>query len=130
MLYMRATLNLRQIETFRAVMISGSIVGAAKLMSVTQPGVSRTIGMLEDRLGYALFQRRGRRIVATPEAEALYREVELSYRSIESIARVAHDIGLQRAGALRVATLPGLAQWLVPRAISRFLVTRPDVTFF
>ncbi len=37
-------------------MISGSIVGAAKLMSVTQPGISRTIGMLEDRLGYARFQ--------------------------------------------------------------------------
>lgn len=127
---MRATLNLRQIETFRAVMISGSIVGAAKLMNVTQPGVSRTIGLLEDRLGYALFQRRGRRIMATPEAETLYREVELSYRSIESIARVAHDIGMQRAGALRIATLPALAQWLVPRAVSRFLATRPDVTVF
>ena len=32
---MKANLNLRQIETFRAVMISGSIVGAAKLMNVT-----------------------------------------------------------------------------------------------
>jgi len=130
MLYMRIPLNLRQIETFRAVMISGSIVGAAKLMNVTQPGVSRTIGLLEDRLGYALFQRRGRRIVATPEAAALYRAVERSYRSIESIAQVAQDIGMQRAGALRIATLPALAQWLVPGAVSRFLATRPDVTVF
>jgi DNA-binding transcriptional LysR family regulator len=127
---MKANLNLRQIETFRAVMISGSIVGAAQLMNVTQPGVSRTIGMLEDRLGYALFLRRGRRIVPTPEGEALYREVEKSYRSIEAIAQIALNIGVQRAGALRVATLPALAQWLVPRAISRFLSTRPDVTIF
>jgi DNA-binding transcriptional LysR family regulator len=127
---MKSPLNLRQIETFRAVMISGSIIGAAKLMNVTQPGVSRTIGMLEGRLGYALFLRRGRRIVPTPEAEALYREVEKSYRSIETIAQVALDIGVQRAGALRVATLPALSQWLVPRAISRFLSTRPNVTIF
>ena len=127
---MRSPLNLRQIETFRAVMLSGSIIGAAKLMNVTQPGVSRTIGMLEKRLGYALFQRRGRRIVPTPEAEALYREIEKSYRSIETISRVALDIGLQRAGALRIAVLPALSQWLTPRAISRFLATRPEVTAF
>lgn len=127
---MRANLNLRQIETFRAVMISGSIVGAAKLMNVTQPGVSRTIGTLEDKLGYALFFRRGRRIVPTPEGEALYREVERSYRSIEAIAQIALNIGVQRAGALRIATLPALAQWLVPRAINRFLSTRPNVTVF
>jgi DNA-binding transcriptional LysR family regulator len=127
---MRSLLNIRQIETFRAVMVCGSIIGAAKLMNVTQPGVSRTIGMLEKKLGYALFQRRGRRIVPTPEAEALYREIEKSYRSIETISRVALDIGLQRAGALRIAVLPALSQWLVPRAISRFLSTRPDVTAF
>lgn len=127
---MRSILNLRQIETFRAVMISGSVIGAAKLMNVTQPGVSRTIGMLEERLGYALFLRRGRRIVPTPEAEALYREVEQSYRSIEAIGRIALDIGTQRAGALRVAALPALSQGLVPRAIGRFLATRPKVTVF
>lgn len=130
MLSMAASLNLRHIETFRAVMISGSVIGASKLMNVTQPGVSRTIGMFERSLGYALFQRRGRRIVPTPEAEALYREVEQSYRSIESIAQVATDIGMQRAGALRIAVLPALAQWLVPRAISRFLASRPAVKIF
>lgn len=130
MAYMKLNLNLRQLETFRAVMIAGSIIGASKLMNVTQPGVSRTVGLLEGRLGYALFLRRGRRIVPTPEAEALYREVERTYRSIEAISQVAHDIGVQRAGALRVATLPALSQWLVPQAISRFLSARPNVTVF
>jgi len=130
MAYMKLNLNLRQLETFRAVMIAGSIIGASKLMNVTQPGVSRTVGLLEGRLGYALFLRRGRRIVPTPEAEALYREVERTYRSIEAISQVAHDIGVQRAGALRIATLPALSQWLVPQAISRFLSARPNVTVF
>jgi DNA-binding transcriptional LysR family regulator len=111
-------------------MLTGSVVGAARLMSVTQPGVSRTIGLMELRIGYALFERRGRRLVPTPEAEALYREIEHLYGSIERISQVAQDIRFQRAGALRVATLPALAQWLVPRAIARFLLTRPNVTVF
>jgi len=127
---MKPGLNLRQIEAFRAVMLTGSVVGAARLMNVTQPGVSRTIGLMELRLDYALFERKGRRLVPTPEADALYREIEHLYASIERFAQVAQDLRFQRAGALRVATLPALAQWLVPRAITRFLSTRPNVTAF
>lgn len=127
---MKPLLDLRHIEAFRAVMVAGSVVGGAKLLNVTQPGVSRTIGLLELRLGYALFERRGRRLVPTPEAEALYREIEHVYGSIERISHVALDIRMQRAGALRVATLPALAQWLVPHAIARFQQDRPGVTVF
>ena len=127
---MKPVLNLRHIEAFRAVMLTGSVVGAARLMSVTQPGVSRTIGLMELRIGYPLFERRGRRLVPTPEADALYREIEHLYGSIERIGQVAQDIRFQRAGALRIATLPALAQWLVPRGITRFLASRPNVTVF
>lgn len=127
---MKPLFDLRHIEAFRAVMVAGSVVGAAKLLNVTQPGVSRTIGLLELRLGYALFERRGRRLVPTPEAEALYREIEHVYSGIERIAHVAQDIRLQRAGALRVATLPALAQWLVPHAVATFQRDRPNVTVF
>lgn len=130
MLCMKPVLNLRQIEAFRSVMLTGSVVGAARLMNVTQPGVSRTIGLMESRLRYLLFERKGRRLVPTPEAESLYREVEHLFGSIDRIGQVAQDIGFQRAGALRVATLPALAQWLVPRGITRFLSTRPNVTVF
>ncbi len=127
---MKSLLNLRQIESFRGVMLTGSVVGAARLMSVTQPGVSRTISLMELRVGYPLFERRGRRLVPTPEAEALYREIEKLYGSIERIAQVAQDIRYQRAGALRIAVLPALAQWLAPRAIARFMAERPNVTVF
>ncbi len=127
---MKLQINMRHVEAFRAVMISGSVVGAAKLLSVTQPGVSRTISLLEMRLGYELFERRGRRLVPTAEAEALYREVEQSYVGIERINQAALDIRYHRAGALRIATLPALGQWVVPRAIADFLNTRAKVTVF
>lgn len=127
---MRSRLNLRHIEAFRAVMVAGSVVGAARLLDLTQPGVSRTIGLLELRLGYTLFERRGRRLVPTAEAEALHLEVEHAYAGIERITQVAQDIRLQRAGALRLATLPALAQWLVPHAIAQFQKDRPNVNVF
>lgn len=127
---MKSNLNLRQIEAFRSVMVAGTVVGAAKLMNVTQPGVSRSIGLLELRIGYALFERRGRRLVPTPEAEALYREIEPLYGSLDRIAQIAQDIKYQRAGALRIGTLPALAQSVVPRGVARFLAARPQVKVY
>lgn len=130
MLCMKSSLNMGQLEAFRSIMLVGTVVGAARLMNVTQPGVSRSIGLLELRIGYKLFERHGRRLVPTPEAEALYREIEPLYGSLDRIAEIAHDIRFQRAGALRIGTLPALAQWLVPQGISRFLSSRPKVTVF
>lgn len=127
---MKPKINIRQVETFRAVMLSGSVVGAAKLLNVTQPGVSRTISHLELHLGYALFERRGRRIYPTAEAEALYREVDRLYVGMDQIGQAAMDIRLHRAGTLRVASLSALSQWLVPQVVTQFLQDRPKVSLF
>lgn len=130
MLYMKPTLNLRQVEAFYSVMRTGTVVGAARLMNVTQPAVSRAIGLLELRIGYKLFERHGRRLVAKPEGELLYREIGPIYGSLDRIAQFTQDIRFQRAGALRIATLPAMSQGLVPRAIARFLSSRPKVSVF
>jgi len=127
---MAELLNLKQIEAFRAIMISGTVVAAAKLLNLSQPAVSRTLGLLELRVGYSLFERMGRRLIPTPEAEALYREIEQLYGSLDRISQISQDIKFQRAGALRIATLPALAHALVPRAVTRFASTRPGVKVF
>jgi len=126
----KSGLNLGQVEAFRSVMQVGTVIGAARLMNVTQPGVSRSIALLELRVGYKLFERNGRRLVPTPEADALYREIEPLYSSLDRIAEIAQDIRFQRAGALRIGTLPALSQSLVPKAIARFLSSRPKVSVF
>jgi len=127
---MATRVNLRQIEAFRATMNAGTVVAAAGLLNVTQPAVSRLIAELEMRIGFALFERRGRRLTPTAEARQLYREIERLQLGIERIAQMAADIKLQRAGALRLAVLPALAQWFAPRVATKFLSTRPDVTLF
>ena len=49
------TMTLRQVEVVRAIMVAGTIAGAARLMKVAQPGVSRTMKHLETTLGIKLF---------------------------------------------------------------------------
>lgn len=127
---MKPKLNLRQVEAFRAVMRSGTIVAAAEVLCVTQPAVSRLIGEMEIRLGFQLFERRGRRLHPTAQGEQLFREVERVYLGVERIAQAAIDIKHHRIGELRIACLPGIAMWILPRAARRFHEQYPGIYMF
>ncbi|TKC92513.1 LysR family transcriptional regulator [Trinickia terrae] len=120
-------LNLRQIEVFRAIMLTGSISGAAKLLHVSQPAVSRLISYAEQRLGLALFERIKGRLYPTPEARRLFTEVNAVYQGVQRVNEVAEDLIENRMGHLRIACSPNLGQSLIPRAIARFYEHLPDV---
>ncbi|MCV9877640.1 LysR family transcriptional regulator [Brenneria izbisi] len=114
------SLNLRQIEVFRAVMITGSINGAAQLLYVSQPAVSRMLSHTEARIGFQLFERVKGRLYPSPEARSLFNDVELVYRDIQRVNTTLHNLVQQRHGVLRIASSPSLGHQLVPDAIAAF----------
>ena len=120
-------LNLRQIEVFRAIMLSGSISGASKLLYVSQPAVSRLISYTEQRLGLLLFQRIKGRLYPTPEARRLFEEVGAVYQSVQRVNEVAENLAENRIGQLRIASSPNLGQSLMPRAVAIFCARYPEV---
>ncbi len=120
-------LNLRQIEVFRATMLTGSISGAAKLLHVSQPAVSRLISTTEQRLGLIFFQRIKGRLYPTPEAQQLFQAVDVVYQGLERVNEVAEDLADNRMGHLRIACNPSLGQLLIPQAVKRFYERMPDV---
>lgn len=120
-------MNLRQIEVFRAVMLAGSVSGAAQLLHVSQPAVSRLLSYTERRLGFALFQRLRGRLHPTPEAHKLFNEVEVLYQNVKRIQGLANDMANQTEGALRIACSPSLAYALIPVAMASFATRYPDV---
>lgn len=121
-------MNNRQIEVFAAVMKAGTVSRAAEILGVTQPGLSRLIAELERSLGFALFARVRSRFVPTPEGRLFYEEVEATFRGMDKLRATAARIRDNGAGQLRVATLSALSSSIVPSAIRRFRITRPDAT--
>jgi DNA-binding transcriptional LysR family regulator len=119
--------NNRQIEVFAAVMKAGTISRAAELLGVAQPGVSRTIAELERAVGFALFDRIRNRIVPTPEGRLFFREIEASFRGMDTLRAMAARIRDQGAGQLRIGSLSALGSSLVPRAIRRFRELKPEI---
>jgi DNA-binding transcriptional LysR family regulator len=122
-------INLRQVEAFRAMMLTGSVTEAATLMAITQPAASRLLRDLQALLKMKLFERRGTGLVPTAAASALYTEVERSFVGLERITVAAEEIRNRRTGALKVAALPALVNGYLPRLIGRFLTERPNLSF-
>lgn len=120
-------INSRQVEAFRAMMLTGSVTEAARLMAVTQPAASRLLRDFQSLLKMELFERRGTGLVPTAAATALYTEVARSFVGLERIAAAAEEIRGRRTGTLRVAAMPALANGYLPRLAGHFLKERPNL---
>lgn len=97
--------NLKQLEAFQAIMATGSTIGAATRMDLSQSAVSRLLTQLEEHLGFSLFLRRKGRLMATPEAQELLGQVSALVDNLQRVQRLADElrVGRSQRSLLRVA---------------------------
>lgn len=120
-------MNFKQVEAFRAVMMTRSMTTAAGLLHTSQPNVSRWIALLEKTLGFVLFQRVGTRLIPTPEAEAFYTDVERAFIGLESLNDSASSIRRRGTGLLRVGAVGSITQCVLPDAVRLFRQQVSDI---
>jgi DNA-binding transcriptional LysR family regulator len=118
-------MNVRQIETFRAVMEAGGVTAAAERLRVTQPAVSKLIIELERSTRLVLFVRKKRRLVPTQEAQLLYEEIERVFLGVDRIGRYAMELREVKTGRAHIACLPSLGLSLVPTVIAQMAADVP-----
>lgn len=111
-------ITLKQIEYFRAVMETGTVSGAAALLNVSQPNVSRMLKYTEARLGLRLFERCKGRLQPTPEATAVYREVQSLHAHLDSLQDALRHIVRGEFGRFTVGASPSLGRHVLPTALS------------
>lgn len=117
----------RQLQAFRETMIAGTVSGAAEIMGISQPAVSRLLEALEESLNFPLFDRTTGRLVPTAEGRMFYEEVRKAFVSYEHLATVAKEIKFGRRGSLTIACLPALGLGFIPSVIAEYARLRPDV---
>lgn len=120
-------MNTRQLEVFRAIMREGSLTAAANTLGVSQPAVSRILHHLENRLGYALFDRSGSRLIATAEAHLLFDEADRLFRELEGLKDLARRIGERKSGLLRIGAALPVVHSVLPEALQIFRNQCEDV---
>lgn len=121
-------LSLRHVEAFKATIEAGSVTGAAELLRITQPAVSRLLADMDSAVGFRLFERKARGLAPTQDANLLYAEVTRSFVGLGRIADVARAIKDHTVGSVRVISLPVYADTIVAEVIGRFLKENPGIT--
>ncbi|MDU5678080.1 MAG: LysR substrate-binding domain-containing protein, partial [Pseudomonas aeruginosa] len=121
-----APMKLRHIEVFQAIRQAGSVSGAAQLLHVSQPAVSKVLQHAEQQLGFPLFLRVRGKLLATPEALELEREVAKLSDSLQAVRRLAQNLRRQPGHSLRIGATPALALSLLPRAIGEWSARYPQ----
>jgi LysR family glycine cleavage system transcriptional activator len=109
-------LPLQTLPTFRAVAQLSSLRAAGELLHLTHSAISQQIRLLEEQIGFPVFDRRGRRVVLNEAGSALLRVVEQALSQLDDGVRLAGSIAHGEAQLLRLTVLPSFAQhWLLPR---------------
>lgn len=120
-------LTLRQIEVIRSVLVAGTIAGAARLMNVAQPGVSRTIKHIESSIGIKLFVKKAGRYVPTTEARDVFLQLEEVHRKVDQLQYSIAHLERGRGMELSLGSVPSIANVMVPQAMERILQDYPEL---
>jgi DNA-binding transcriptional LysR family regulator len=122
-----ARLNFRQIEAFRAVMLTGTTIAAADMLNTTQPSISRSIAQMQAAAKLKLFELDRGRLRPTPEAVMLFEAVQRNFLGLEAVEETVSLLRRAGVGRLRVACTPALGMSVMPAVMAKFKTRQPDV---
>ncbi|WP_375056594.1 LysR family transcriptional regulator [Zobellella sp. DQSA1] len=118
--------SLAALRCFEAAAGTESFSRAADRLNLTHGAISRAVRLLEDELGVALFERRGRRVFLTDAGRKLAEAVRQGFGVIAATTRELREWGQNRP--LTISCEPTLLmRWLIPR-LPQFQVLHPDVS--
>src|SRR5262245_38774597 len=122
---MRRLPSLNGLRAFEAAARHGSFVAAGGELHVTQAAVSRMVRLLEERLGFPLFERRPNGLVLTPQGKALQPGLTAAF---DAIAGITEQVAAMRTTpVLTLGVGPSFAmRWLIPR-LAGFYRQHPEI---
>jgi LysR family glycine cleavage system transcriptional activator len=118
---------LQFLPAFVAIARLQTLRAAADSLHLTHSAVSQQLGELESRIGFPLFDRRGRRVHLNAAGEALLRHVAPALAQVDDGVQAAAAAAQGAAQGLRVTMLPSFAQrWFLPR-LGLWRARHPDI---
>jgi DNA-binding transcriptional LysR family regulator len=110
-------MRLRHIEVFHAIMQVGTISGAAQVLHISQPAVTKVLQHAELQLGMPLFERVRGKLYPKPEAHRLFVETEKLNRDLQGIRRLAASLKGRAVETIRLVSTPTIAISVLPQAM-------------
>lgn len=111
-------MEIRELEAFLAVMSTGSITAAARLLDRSQSQVTRLIQDLEISVGFALLDRNGPKIAPSEKGIAFHAEAERFLSGIGHLRERARTIAEKEPQPIEIVAIPAFASGIIPLALA------------
>jgi LysR family cys regulon transcriptional activator len=122
-------MKLRTLECFCEIAANGfNFSRAAKALHATQPAVTRQIQLLEQELGFAVFERRGSKAIKlTPAGQTTFERAQKIINETRELRLIKDDVTDGSGGTLIVATTEFIARYTLLPIIKKFRSDHPRV---
>ncbi|MFP6736667.1 MAG: LysR family transcriptional regulator [Rhodospirillales bacterium] len=115
------TIELRYLRHFTAAVEQGGIGKAARSLNITQPGLTRSIRLLEEHLKVSLFERGSRGVTPTSYGLNFYSHAKSILSETERAEVEISEMLGDSDSAVTIGALPSQANFILPEATVRFL---------
>ncbi|RAN81668.1 transcriptional regulator [Bacillus sp. SRB_336] len=119
--------RLAAMEAFVRVVDAGSFSGAARLLRIGQPAVSKTIAQLEERLGVRLLLRSTHGLTPTEAGRGFYERARRAIEEVDEAEYAARGAGTTLSGRLRICAAVTFARLHVLPRLPVFLEQHPSL---
>src|SRR5437879_5101955 len=122
-------MDTRFLQSFIAVIESGSIAEAARRLDLAPTTVAQQIRALENDIGSKLLTRAGRTVKPTVVGARILDRTRDLLRDVRDLRSAASDTGLP-AGPLRLGATPTALMGLLPPFLRRWKQTHPGIPIY
>jgi DNA-binding transcriptional LysR family regulator len=122
-------MDTRFLQSFIAVVESGSIAEAARRLDLAPTTVAQQIRALEDEFGSRLLTRAGRTVKPTVVGSRIIERTRELLRDVRDLRSAASDTGLP-AGPLRLGATPTALMGMLPPFLRRWKQTHPGIPIY
>lgn len=120
-------MRVQHIQTLVAIAEHGSLRAAAKALGRSQPGLTQALRQAEGELGLSLFVRTSRGVRLTEVGERILARARTISSEIERMEDEVAQLRGEQKGAVHVCLSPLAAVRIIPRALTFFRKSYPDI---
>lgn len=120
-------MNIQQLEYILAVDNFRHFAKAAEYCHVTQPTLSMMIQKLEDELEVKIFDRSTQPVSPTPAGRKIIEQARVVLHETAHIKEIVSEEVKSLKGAFRLAVLPTIAPYLIPRFFQQLTEKHTDL---
>lgn len=120
-------MNLLHLQYFYVVAKEQGFTNASKILRIQQPAISRMVKILEDDIGFPLFEKVGRNVQLTKAGMEVFEYCKKIFETVDELKQSLGQISGECKGPLLLGASEPIASYMLPAVLKSYLEDQPEV---